>query len=198
MSKATRSRSGQHPDAVSAGKAKHQQPTQVDRGDPQRPPQVVAVDATVGRPSAAVGDQPGQRAFHHRPPAPIALLEAPGHRLAAGGAQLVLVRVEVDGPARLAVVQCRRSGHCWHQRAKLAWPELVIGAAWPAGHLTMPACLSIRKSWMVNPPGTALWSGMGLIVWLWPAARRAARVAPDAVGRCRPAPPTPAPRWPAA
>jgi hypothetical protein len=27
--------SGQHPDAVSAGKAKHQQPTQVDRGDPE-------------------------------------------------------------------------------------------------------------------------------------------------------------------
>jgi hypothetical protein len=57
MSKATRSWSGQHPTAVSAGKAKHQQPTQVDRGDPKRPPQIVAVDATVGRPSAAVDDQ---------------------------------------------------------------------------------------------------------------------------------------------
>jgi hypothetical protein len=32
---------------------------------------------------------------------------------------------------------------------------------------------------MVNPPGTALRSGMGLIVWVWPAARSAARVGPE-------------------
>jgi len=30
------------------GKAKHQQAAQVDRGDPQRPPQVVVLDAAVG------------------------------------------------------------------------------------------------------------------------------------------------------
>jgi hypothetical protein len=56
----------------------------------------------------------------------------------------------------LAVVQRPRSGQRWHQRAKLARPELVIDAAWPAGHLTVPACRSIRKSWVVNPPGTVL------------------------------------------
>jgi hypothetical protein len=32
---------------------------------------------------------------------------------------------------------------------------------------------------MVNPPGTALASGIGLIVWVWPAARSAARVCPE-------------------
>jgi hypothetical protein len=32
---------------------------------------------------------------------------------------------------------------------------------------------------MVNPPGTALWSGIGLIVCVWPAAVRAVRVCPD-------------------
>jgi hypothetical protein len=31
-----------------AGKAKYQQPAQVDRGDPQRPPRLVALDAAVG------------------------------------------------------------------------------------------------------------------------------------------------------
>jgi len=58
-------------------------------------------------------------------------------------------------------------------------PELAIGAVWPAGHLTVPACWSIWKSWTVNPPGVALDKGIGLIVCVWPAARRAARVAPD-------------------
>jgi hypothetical protein len=33
----------------------------------------------------------------------------------------------------LAVVQRRRSGQPRHRRAKLTWPELVIGATWPAG-----------------------------------------------------------------
>src|SRR5215208_735271 len=92
-------RSGQHPDAVAAGKAKHQQPSQVDRGDPQRPPPIVAPDPPIGHPPAAVSDQPGQRAFHHRPPPPIALLETPSHRLAAGGAQLVLVPMQADDAA---------------------------------------------------------------------------------------------------
>ena len=78
----------------------------------------------------------------------------------------------------LAVVQRRRSGQPRQWRAKLTRPELVIGAVTPAGHLTMPADRSMRKSWMVNPPGTALWSGIGLIVWRWPAARSAARVSP--------------------
>jgi hypothetical protein len=57
------------------------------------------------------------------------------------------------------VVPTVQVGQCWHQRAKLARPELVIGAVWPARHLTVRACRSIRKSWMVNPPGTALCSG---------------------------------------
>jgi hypothetical protein len=36
----------------------------------------------------------------------------------------------------------------------------------PAGHLRMPAWRSRRKSWMVNPPGTAPCNGIGLIVWV--------------------------------
>jgi hypothetical protein len=162
-----------------AGKAKYQQPTQVDRGNPHRPPQIVAVDPAVGHPPAGVGDQPGDRAFHHRPPAPIAVLEAARGGAAAGGAQLVLVRVDVDRAASLG------GGAALAQRATLAvageagLPELVIGAVYPAGHLAVPAWGSIWKSWMVNPPGTALDSGIGLLVWRWPAARRAARVCPD-------------------
>jgi hypothetical protein len=53
---------------------------------------------------------------------------------------------------RLAVVQRARSGHAWQWRAKLAWPDAVIGAVAPAGHLTVPACWSIWKSWTVNRP----------------------------------------------
>jgi DDE superfamily endonuclease len=79
----------------------------------------------------------------------------------------------------LAVVQRPRSGQRWQWRTKLTRPELVIGAVAPAGHLAVPASRSIWKSWMVNPPGTALCSGIGLIVWVCPAARRAARVCPD-------------------
>jgi hypothetical protein len=40
--------------------------------------------------------EPGDRAFHHQPPAPVAFLEAAGGRAAAGGAQLVLVGVDAD------------------------------------------------------------------------------------------------------
>jgi hypothetical protein len=93
--------SGQHPGTILVGKAKHQQAAQVDSGDAHRPPQVVAFDPAVGHPPAAVGDQPGDRAFHHRPPAPVALLEAAGGRAAPRGAQLVLVGVDLDGAATL-------------------------------------------------------------------------------------------------
>ena len=65
----------------------------------------------------------------------------------------------------MAVVQRRRSGQEGHSRAKLARPELLIGAVAPAGHLRVPAWVSMRKSWMVNPPGTVLDSGSGFIVW---------------------------------
>src|SRR5215216_711352 len=54
-----------------------------------------------GQVPAAVGDQPGDGALHHRPPAPVALLEAAGGRPAAGGPQLILVRMEADGTAVL-------------------------------------------------------------------------------------------------
>jgi hypothetical protein len=107
------------------------------------------------------------------------VLEATGHRAASRGAQLVLVRVQVDRAATLGsgAAPTQRAGGT-RARAKLARPVLLIGAVRPAGHLTMPADRSMRKSWMVNPPGIALASGSGLIVWGWPAARSAARVAP--------------------
>ena len=91
--------SGQDPGLVPTSKAKCQEPTEVDRSDSDRPPLIVAFDPAVGHPPAAIGDQPGDGAFHHRPPAPVALLEALCGRSAAGGAQLVLVAVEVDGAA---------------------------------------------------------------------------------------------------
>jgi hypothetical protein len=78
----------------------------------------------------------------------------------------------------LAVVQRRRSGQREHQRAKLAPEAAVIVAVAPAGHLAVAAAWSMPKSWMVNPPGTALESGSGLIVWSCSAARSAARVSP--------------------
>ena len=46
---------------IVVGKAKHQQPAQVDRGDPQRPPHLVALHPAVGHPSAAVSDQPASK-----------------------------------------------------------------------------------------------------------------------------------------
>ena len=97
----SRAWSGQHPGTILASKAKRPQPAQIDRGDPHRPPQVVALDTAVGHPPAAVSDQPGQRAFHHRPPAPVALLEAVGHRTAAGSTQLDFVGVDPDRAATL-------------------------------------------------------------------------------------------------
>jgi hypothetical protein len=99
--------------------------------------------------------------------------------LAAGGAQLVLVPMQPDrapllggsaAPAQRAVLT--PAGKAGLARAG---DRRGVARRTPDG----PACRSIRKSWMVNPPGTALWSGMGLIVWAWPAARSAARVAPD-------------------
>jgi hypothetical protein len=54
--------SGQHPGVVVADKAKHQQPAQVDRGNPQRPPHLVALDATVGHPTLwGSGTTPARR-----------------------------------------------------------------------------------------------------------------------------------------
>jgi hypothetical protein len=142
MRRPTRSRSGQHPDAVAAGKAKCQQPTQVDRGHLQRPPQLVTLDPLVGHPPTAVGDQPGDAAFYHRPPGPIALLEGPGHRLAAGGAQLVLVRMQADNAATLG----GRAAPA--QRAALAWPELVIARPGPPGTRgCQPAGRSGNRGW---------------------------------------------------
>jgi hypothetical protein len=54
----------------------------------------------------------------------------------------------------------------------------VIATVWPAGQVTVLACRSTVKSSLVNPPGTAAGSGIGLIVWTCPAAVSAARVAP--------------------
>src|ERR687897_1482506 len=87
---------------------------QVDRGDPQGPPQVVTLDPAVGHPRAPAGPHPGRGASHHRTPPPIALLEGPGHRLTAGSAQLVLVPMEADRPPPLG------SGAAPTQRAVLA------------------------------------------------------------------------------
>jgi len=47
----------------------------------------------------------------------------------------------------------------------------LIGMACLAGQVTVPACSSMVKSSMVNPPGTAGRSGPGLITVSWPASR---------------------------
>jgi hypothetical protein len=143
--------SGEHPGPILAGEAKHQQPAQVDCGEPHRPPQVIALDPAVGHPPATISDQPGDRRFHHRPPAPVALLEAAGGRAAAGGAQLIFVRVHQDrAPIPWRWCSAPRTWQRWQWRAKLACPDAVVVA--PAGHLTVPALRSMWKSWMVNPP----------------------------------------------
>jgi hypothetical protein len=78
----------------------------------------------------------------------------------------------------LAVVQRWRSGQRWQRLPKLACPDGVMRALEPAGQVTVPAWGSMVKSCLVNPPGTALVSGPGLIVWRCFAARSAARISP--------------------
>jgi hypothetical protein len=61
------SRSGQHPGPIPPGQTQGEQPAQVQRRDPDRQPHVIALEPVVGHPPTAVGDQPGDRPFHHRP-----------------------------------------------------------------------------------------------------------------------------------
>jgi hypothetical protein len=154
MGRPAPSRSGQHPDAVVAGKAEYQQPAQVDRGHPQRPPRLVALDPPVGHSPAAVSDQPGQRALHHRPPAPVALLERLGHRAAPSGAQLVLVRMQADRAALLG------GGAAPAQRAALApageagLARAVIGATCP-GSVSYALTIFSRRPSVTPRVGTS-------------------------------------------
>ena len=151
--------SGQDPGAVVAGKAKHQQPSQIDRGHPQRPPQLVALDPAVGHPPAAVSDQPGDRSLHHRPPAPVAVLEAAGHRPAPRGAQLILVRVEVDGPATLGggrpptLVGQRADRRRPPRRGSWGSCPLPGRGAWPPLHARgAPRCSRGPAAWHAQSP----------------------------------------------
>ena len=135
---------GQDPRVVVAGKAKHQQSAQIDRGHPQRPPGRCG-DAAVGHPAGS-RRRPARRSSV--PPSAASAGSSAGScgsSAAAGGAQLLLMRVDARN-TRLAVVQRPRSGQPWQCRAKLAWPDAVIDAVAPAGHLTVPACWSMRKS----------------------------------------------------
>jgi hypothetical protein len=99
----------------------------------------------------------------------------PGSSRGAGGAQLVLVGVDADRTASLGggAALAQRAGPAPSGEAGL--PDAVIVAVAPAGQATVPAWGSMRKS----PPGVALGSGIGLIVWVWPTARSAAREPPD-------------------
>jgi hypothetical protein len=144
----------------------------------RRYPHVVALDPVVGHPPAAVGDQPGDRPFHHRPPAPVAVGEGAGGRAAAGGAQLVFVRVDVDrapaGRGRAALPQ-------WAALAADGEAGLPgRGDVDPiAGWAADRARLLVNGEVVgVNPPGTAAASGAGLIVCRCLAARSAAPVSP--------------------
>ena len=58
-----------------------------------------------------------------------------------------------------------RSARCHGAQAapKVIVRVLVIDRVRPAGQVTVPACSSMVKSSMVNPPGTAGPSGPGLI-----------------------------------
>jgi hypothetical protein len=76
----------------------------------------------------------------------------------------------------LARVQRSRSGHRAQRQSNTARPPAAMATVWPAGQVTVPAARS--RSRLVTPPGTAGRSGIGLIVWAWPAAVSAARVSP--------------------
>src|SRR6266542_1943656 len=58
--------------------AQGDQPSKVDRGDPERQPQLVAKDAAVANPAVAIGDEPGDRALDHRAVSSIRALERLG------------------------------------------------------------------------------------------------------------------------
>jgi hypothetical protein len=119
--------------------------------------------------------RPSTSSRRRLPPAPIAVLEAAGHWAAAGGAQLLLVPMQADRAPLLG------SGAAPAQRAVLA-PAGEAGPARAGDRCGVAREAPDRASLPVDPEvvdgepaRTALCSGMGLIVWLWPAAR----VAPD-------------------
>jgi hypothetical protein len=99
--------------------------------------------------------------------------------VAAGGAQLLLMRVDLDRAPVLG------AGAALPQRAALA-PSGEAGLP-RRGDLGLVAGRAARGAGVLvdaevvdgKPTRTALGNGNGLIVWVWPAARRAARVCPD-------------------
>jgi hypothetical protein len=110
--------SGQHPLSIPVVQANGDQPAQVDRGHLQRQTGPVAGQAAVTHPTMPLGDQPGDRALYHRPPAPIGGLEAGS----AARRRPPSVRPHGD----------RGSGSCrpWRQSllgdpACLCWPPLA-------------------------------------------------------------------------
>jgi hypothetical protein len=76
----------------------------------------------------------------------------------------------------LAVVQRKARGQVRHRTPNTALLVGVIATVSPAGQVTVPATVSMAKSSLVKPPGTAARSGIGLMVWVWPPERRSARV----------------------
>jgi hypothetical protein len=154
------------------------QPTPVDGRDPVGQPQLIAGHPAVADPSVAASDQPGDRAFHHRPPPPVAGLEPRMSGLAAGGLELGFPGVDqhraATGSSRAA--RSQRAGAA--TAPNLASPEGLITTCCPAGQVTERAARSMVKSSLVNPPWMLAWEPMGLMVWWWPAARSMIRTCP--------------------
>ncbi len=90
-----------------------------------------------------------------------------------------MVLVQRDRPASFRPVHRSRSGHPWHLWPNTAFLLGVIATVNPWGQVTVPAAVSMAKSSMVNPPGTAERSGIGLITAWCLASTSAARTSPE-------------------
>ena len=76
------------------------------------------------------------------------------------------------------MVHRARSGQVRQAAPKTTWRAGGIVRVTPAGQVTVPACSSTVKSSRVNPPGTAGWTGLGLITAWCPAFPIASRSSP--------------------
>ncbi len=71
----------------------------------------------------------------------------------------------------LAAVHLSRSGQPAQAAPKVTVRAGLIGRVTPAGQVTVPASSLTVKSSRVNPPGTAGYSGLGLMMVSCPASR---------------------------
>ena len=168
-----RCRSGPEHPSSTVVEAEVDEPAEVDGGHPHRKPELVPGHSAVADPSPAVGHEPGDRSLHHGSVPTV----RDGELL--GLARVVSRRPSGRGAGWTLSLRPRWSMPCIGRGAdspgtggrRSRCPVRVIGTMWPCGQVTVPAVVSMVKSSMVNPPGTAERSGMGLMVAWWRASR---------------------------